>query len=60
MRRIQKITQQRRRQLHVHIAPSGLQEMPQGEGSSRTRPASVREVSEAAGRRPAFEGSTWD
>lgn len=37
MRRIQKLTQQRRRQLHIHIPPSGLKEMPYGDVSTGTR-----------------------
>lgn len=43
MKRIQKLTQQRRRQLHIHIPPSGIMEVPYGDVSARARPEAPRQ-----------------
>ncbi len=52
MRRIQKLTQQRRRQLHVHIPPSGIMEVPyRCHPRSATR-SGARQSRTVAGRRP--------
>ncbi|MEE1886380.1 hypothetical protein [Pseudomonas carassii] len=60
MRRIQKIIQQRRRQLHVHIPPSELKGMQCGDGPSAAKPLPPREVRQAGMRTVALEGSTAD
>ncbi len=43
MRRIQKLTQQRRRQLHIHIPPSGIMEVPYGDVTQGTRREAPRQ-----------------
>ncbi|WP_194788462.1 hypothetical protein [Pseudomonas sp. UFMG81] len=48
MRRIQKITQQRRRQLHVHLPVSGLLAMPCSDDMASARLTPKREPVELA------------
>ncbi|KNX78270.1 hypothetical protein DA83_24320 [Pseudomonas sp. 250J] len=60
MRRIQKIIQQRRRQLHVHIPPSELKGMQCGDGAGTAKPLPPLEVRQVGMRRAALEGSTTD
>ncbi|MCE0918100.1 hypothetical protein [Pseudomonas sp. NMI760_13] len=60
MRRIQKIIQQRRRQLHVHIPPSELKGMQCGDMPSAAKPLPPLEVRQAGMRSAALERSTTD
>ncbi|MBV4504687.1 hypothetical protein HU751_007480 [Pseudomonas sp. BW13M1] len=60
MRRIQKIIQQRRRQLHVHIPPSELKGMQCGDGPSAAKPLPPPEVRQVGMRRAALAESTTD
>ncbi|MDH1630798.1 hypothetical protein [Pseudomonas mosselii] len=60
MRRIQKIIQQRRRQLHVHIPPSELKGMQCGDMCSAAKTLPPREVRQPGMRTAALEGSTAD
>jgi len=60
MRRIQKIIQQRRRQLHVHLPPSELMGVNCDDGPSGAKPMPQREVNLARMRRATFEGSAGD
>ncbi|MDF0731782.1 hypothetical protein P0Y43_13780 [Pseudomonas entomophila] len=43
MKRLHKLAQQRRRQMHVHMPPSGLQALPCGEPPGKTRPMPLAE-----------------
>lgn len=54
MRPLNKLAQQRRHQLHVHMPPSGLKEDAHGNGSDAPLPPITRELDQAGGRKP-----TW-
>lgn len=43
MRRINNRVQQRRRQLHIHLPPSGLKEVPYGDDAARARREAQKE-----------------
>ena len=60
MRHINKLAQQRRRQLHVHIAPSGLQMAPNQSWMPSALGAPPTEGRKVIARRPVLEGSTLD
>lgn len=60
MRRLQKIIQQRRRQLHVHIPPSELKGMQCGDGPGAAKTLPPLEVRQVGIRRAAVEGSITD
>lgn len=51
MRPLNKLAQQRRHQLHVHMPPSGLEDA-HGNGPDTPLPPITRELDQAGGRKP--------
>ncbi|WP_248920399.1 hypothetical protein [Pseudomonas entomophila] len=55
MKHIHKLVQQRRRQLHVHMSPSGLQHTPDESWPMSARSAPAQEGRKVMDKRPALE-----